>query len=109
MYSITHEQWLEAESIMDRMGILSKEAENNGIKMICDFSTGISAAEFYCKLSMKGEPLFEVIIYDIFQESEKVKMEDAMTQITRICNDPSSIKEARVNYYKNKLKELENE
>ena len=109
MYSITHEQWLEAEDMMSRMESLSKMAEKNGITMVCDFSSGIYPGQFYCKLSLMDEPIYKVLIYDVFKESEKEKIEEAIAEATRICNDPSVLKEARVNYYKNKLKELENE
>ena len=109
MHFITHEQWKEAESIMNRMESLSKIAEKNGIKMLCDFSSGIYLGQFYCKLSLMDEPIYKVLIYDVFKESEKEKIEEVIAEATRICNDPSVLKEARVNYYKNKLKELENE
>lgn len=109
MYFLTHEQWLQAEDMMNRMESLSKIAEKNGIKMICDFSSGIYPAQFYCKLSVMDEPIYKVLIYDVFKESEKEKIEEVIAEATRICNDPSVLKEARVNYYKNKIKELENE
>lgn len=109
MYSITHEQWLKAEDMMSRMESLSKMAEKNGITMVCDFSSGIYPGQFYCKLSLMDEPIYKVLIYDVFKESEKEKIEEAIAEVARICNDQPALKEARVNYYKNKLKELENE
>ena len=109
MYCLTHEQWLKAEDMMNRMESLSKIAEKNGIKMSCDFSSGINPAQFYCRLSVMGEPIYNTLVYDVFNECNKEKIEEVIAEATRICNDPSVLKEARVNYYKNKLKELENE
>ena len=109
MYLLTHEQWLQAEDMMNTMESLSKIAEKNGIKMVCDFSSGIYPAQFYCKLSVMDEPIYKVLIYDVFKESEKEKIEEAIAEVARICNDQPALKEARVNYYKNKIKELENE
>ena len=109
MHFITHEQWKEAESIMNRMESLSKIAEKNGIKMLCDFSSGIYPAQFYCRLSVLDETIYNALVYNVFKEGNKEKMEEVIAEATRICNDQSVLKEARVNYYKNKIKELENE
>ena len=91
------------------MEALSKIADKKGLRMICDFSSGIYPAQFYCKLSLGDESIYNILIYDIFKDSGKEKLEEEIAEATRICNDPSVLKEARVNYYKNKLKELENE
>ena len=109
MYFLTHEQWLQAEDMMNRMESLSKMAEKNGITMVCDFSSGIYPAQFYCKLSVMDEPIYNTLVYDVFNECNKEKIEEVIAEAARICNDQPALKEARVNYYKNKLKELENE